>query len=175
MLRALAHLRQRHPELGSLLRLLIVGDGPLYTMLTQMTEQLALQDIVWLAGDRDDVPSLLQVMDIFVLPSLGEGISNTVLEAMASGLPVIATAVGGNLELVEEGFNGSLIAVGDYVALSDAMFALLSNSKERARQGTNARQRVCQHFDWGRTVEGYLGVYDELLVRSACTPLGKTG
>ncbi len=175
LLRALAHVRQRHPELVSLLRLLIVGDGPLYTMLTQMIEQLALQDVVWLAGERDDVPSLLQVMDVFVLPSLGEGISNTVLEAMASGLPVIATAVGGNLELVEEGFNGALIAVGDYVALSDALFALLSNPGERARQGANARQRVCQHFDWGRTVEGYLGVYDELLGQSACTLLGKTG
>ena len=71
------------------------------------------------------MPSLLRAMDIFVLPSLGEGISNTVLEAMASGLPVVATAVGGNVELVEEGFNGSLVPVGDHLALSDAMAALL--------------------------------------------------
>ncbi len=117
LLRASAYLRSGHPELGDRLRLLIVGDGPLYPVLTQMIEHLALQDVVWLAGDRDDVPSLLQAMDVFVLPSLAEGLSNTVLEAMASGLPVIATAVGGNIELVEEGFNGSLVAVGDHAGV----------------------------------------------------------
>jgi sugar transferase (PEP-CTERM/EpsH1 system associated) len=175
LLRALAHLRKGHPELGSLLRLLIVGDGPLYPVLSQMIEQLGLQDVVWLAGDRDDVPSLLQAMDIFVLSSLGEGISNTVLEAMASGLPVIATAVGGNVELVEPGVNGSLVAAGDHEALSDAMVSLLKNGSERDRQGANARQRVCQHFDWGVTVDAYLGVYDELLGRTAVTPLKITG
>ena len=120
LLRALAHLRDGHPELRDKLRLLVVGDGPLFPVLLQMIDQLALQDVVWLAGDRDDVPELLQAMDIFVLPSLGEGISNTVLEAMASGLPVIATAVGGNVELVEEGFNGALVPVGDHQALSNA-------------------------------------------------------
>jgi len=175
LLRAVAHLRAGHLELGKRLRLLIVGDGPLYPVLMQMIEQLALQDVVWLTGDRDDVPSLLQAMDIFVLPSLGEGISNTVLEAMASGLPVIATAVGGNIELVEQGFNGSLFAAGDHEALSDAMVSLLKNDRERAMQGTNARQRACQRFDWGRTVDAYLGVYDELLGRSAATPLESTG
>jgi sugar transferase (PEP-CTERM/EpsH1 system associated) len=175
LLRAVAHVRQSHPELGSLLRLLIVGDGPLHAMLTQMIEDLALRDAVWLAGDRDDVPALLQLMDVFVLPSLGEGISNTVLEAMACGLPVIASAVGGNLELVEEGVNGSLFPVGDSRSLAAAMVALLSNTAERARQGANARQHVCQRYDWSRTVEAYLDVYDELLGRSAVTPLEKTG
>ncbi len=175
LLRAVAHLRAGHPELGERLRLLIVGDGPLYPLLIQMIEQFALQEFVWLAGDRDDVPELLQAMDIFVLPSLGEGISNTVLEAMASGLPVVATAVGGNIELVEEGFNGSLVPVGDHEALSKALAALLNNDRERARQGSNARHRVCQHFDWGRTVDAYLRLYDELLGRSAVTPLESTG
>ncbi len=175
LLRAVAHLREDHPQLRDRLRLLIVGDGPLHPVLMKIIEQLALQDIVWLAGDRGDVPELLRVMDVFVLPSLGEGISNTVLEAMASGLPVIATAVGGNIELVEEGFNGSLVPVGDHQALSNAMAALLKNDGERARQGSNARQRVCQHFDWGRTVDAYLRVYDGLLGRSAVTPLKSTG
>jgi sugar transferase (PEP-CTERM/EpsH1 system associated) len=175
LLQALAHLREGHPELSDRLRLLIVGDGPLYPVLTQMVEQLALQDVVWLAGDRDDVSSLLQAMDIFVLPSLGEGISNTVLEAMASGLPVIATAVGGNIELVEEGVNGSLVPVGDHQALSNAMASLLKNDAERSRQGANGRQRVCQRFDWSRTVDGYLRVYDELVGRSDATPLKTTG
>ncbi len=77
-------------------------------------------------------------MDVFVLPSLAEGISNTVLEAMASGLPVVATAVGGNTELVEEGFNGSLVPVGDCQALAQALVALLENASEPARAGGNA-------------------------------------
>ena len=148
-------------------RLLIVGDGPLRPLLTQLIEQLALQDIAWLAGDRQDVPRLLQAMDVFVLPSLGEGISNTVLEAMASGLPVIATAVGGNVELVEDGCNGSLVPPGDQLALSNALAALLHDDSERARRGANARQRVCERFDWDRTVAAYLRVYDELTGRAA--------
>ena len=156
-------------------RLLIVGDGPLRKQLHLLAEQLALGDMVWMAGDRDDVPALLQLMDVFVLPSLGEGISNTILEAMASGLPVVATAVGGNLELVEEGFNGSLFPAGDVQGLSSALVALLQNDGERVRQGLNARERVSSHFEWDRTVSAYLGVYDELLGRSAKNSLGSAG
>ena len=167
LLRAFAQLRESDPVLGDRLRLVIVGDGPLYSPLKQLIEQLALQDVAWLAGDRQDVPGLLQAMDVFVLPSLGEGISNTVLEAMASGLPVVATAVGGNVELVEEGCNGSLVPVGDSLALATALATLFRNDGERIRQGDNARQRVCQYFDWDRTVAAYLQVYDELLGRTA--------
>lgn len=166
LLRAVATLRRDHPGLGNRLRLLVVGDGPLYPALSRMVDELALQDVAWLAGDRNDVALLLHVMDIFVLPSLGEGISNTVLEAMASGLPVIATAVGGNVELVEEGFNGRLIPSGNCQALAGAMAYLITESEERARLGANARARVCQRFNWSRTVNDYLSVYDELLGRS---------
>ncbi len=175
LLRAVARLRESDPGLAGRLRLLIVGDGPLYPLLTQLIAELGLQDIVWLTGDRQDVPSLLQVMDIFVLPSLGEGVSNTVLEAMASGLPVIATAVGGNVELVEDGCNGSLIPTGDSLALANALMTLLQDDEERIRRGNNARQRVCQRFDWDKTVAAYLHVYDELLNRSAGTAKERTG
>jgi sugar transferase (PEP-CTERM/EpsH1 system associated) len=167
LLLAVAHMRESDPALRDRVRLLIVGDGPLRPLLTQLIEQLALQDIAWLAGDRQDVPRLLQAMDVFVLPSLGEGISNTVLEAMASGLPVIATAVGGNVELVQDGYNGSLVPAGDHLALSKALAALLHDDSERVRRGANARQRVCERFDWDRTVASYLCVYDELTGRSA--------
>lgn len=175
LLRAVAQLRTEHPALAKRLRLLIVGDGPLHPILARKIEEFSLQDVVWLAGDRKDVASLLGAMDFFVLPSLGEGISNTVLEAMASGLPVIATAVGGNLELVEEGVNGQLFPVGDAQALAGAMLALMKNDGERVRQGTNARSRVCQQFDWSRTVNAYLLVYDELLRRAAATSVKTTG
>ncbi|MCB1705687.1 MAG: TIGR03088 family PEP-CTERM/XrtA system glycosyltransferase [Halioglobus sp.] len=175
LLRAVATLRESDPGLAARLRLIIVGDGPLYPQLEQLVEQLALQDCVWMPGDRKDVPDLLQVMDVFVLPSLGEGISNTVLEAMASGLPVIATAVGGNVELVEEGCNGSLVPAGDHRALANALAALLTDDGQRIRQGHTARERVCQRFDWDRTVSAYLQVYDELLGRSTVTAKESTG
>jgi sugar transferase (PEP-CTERM/EpsH1 system associated) len=165
LLRSVAHLLDVDPALRARLRLLIVGDGPLRSVLAQLIEQLALQDVVWMAGDRQDVPRLLQAMDVFVLPSLGEGISNTVLEAMASGLPVIATAVGGNVELVEDGYNGSLVPAGDHLALSNALAVLLHDETERARRGANARQRVSERFDWDRTVSEYLCVYDDLTRR----------
>jgi sugar transferase (PEP-CTERM/EpsH1 system associated) len=175
LLKALAHLRESDPGLIDRVRLLIVGDGPLFAQLTQLIEQLALQDFVWMPGDSKDVPALLQAMDVFVLPSLGEGISNTVLEAMASGLPTIATAVGGNVELVEQGFNGSLVPAGDCLVLASALAALLHNDGERNRQGANARQRVCERFDWDRTVDSYLHVYDELLGRYVAPARESTG
>ncbi|MEZ5501977.1 MAG: TIGR03088 family PEP-CTERM/XrtA system glycosyltransferase [Halioglobus sp.] len=171
LLRAVAHLRECYPILGSRIRLLIVGEGPLHAALEELVQSLSLQDVVWLAGDRQDVPQLLQTMDVFVLPSLGEGISNTVLEALASGLPVIATAVGGNIELVEEGFNGSLFPVADHLALADVLHSMLQKDAERSRLGANARQRVCQQFDWDRTVNDYLSLYDELLGRSTIKTL----
>jgi sugar transferase (PEP-CTERM/EpsH1 system associated) len=175
LLHAVAKLRSDQPAVADRLRLVVVGDGPLYPTLARLVEELKLQDVTWLAGDRKDVASLLQTMDIFVLPSLGEGISNTVLEAMASGLPVIATSVGGNVELVEEGFNGRLIPSGNIQALADAMAKLITDSTERARQGANARLRVCQRFDWNRTVNDYLSVYDELLGRSTGTSVENGG
>jgi len=163
LLRALAELRSTRPALCQRVRVMIVGGGQLQQSLTELIDELNLGDLTWLTGDRDDVPALLSAMDIFVLPSLAEGISNTVLEAMASGLPVIATAVGGNLELVEQGYNGSLVPVGSPPALAAAMAELLENAAQRASQGAHARTRVSERFDWERTVAGYLRVYDELL------------
>lgn len=163
LLQALACLRESHPALFAKLRLLIVGDGPLRSNLSEKISELKLGEMASLMGDRDDVPALLRNMDVFVLPSLAEGISNTVLEAMACGLPVVATEVGGNRELVTEGFNGFLVPPNDPAALARALSSILSNESERLTLGENARQWVGQNFDWKRTVESYLGVYDELL------------
>ncbi|HET7159003.1 MAG TPA: TIGR03088 family PEP-CTERM/XrtA system glycosyltransferase, partial [Burkholderiales bacterium] len=91
------------PEAAHRLRLVMVGDGPLREEVAAMLEHANVAKLTWLAGARDDVPALMRGLDLFVLPSLGEGVSNTILEAMASGLPVVATAVGGNCELVQEG------------------------------------------------------------------------
>lgn len=163
LLRAVAEVRGNAPDLYHRIRVMIVGGGPLRQSLVELGDELGLTDITWLPGDRDDVPDLLAAMNVFVLPSLAEGVSNTVLEAMATGLPVIATAVGGNLELVEEGFSGSLVPVGDHKALAKKLSALLESEQFRNRQGANARRRVCERFDWKRTVAAYLREYDQLL------------
>ena len=134
--------------------------------LESTAESLGLSDMLWMAGDRDDVPALLQAMDVFVLPSLGEGISNTLLEAMAAGLPVLATDVGGNPELVTDGENGRLFPVADEAAFSAVLQELLDDSTLRETMGHNGMRRVRERFDWNRTVEKYLRGYDELLNRT---------
>jgi glycosyltransferase involved in cell wall biosynthesis len=142
---------------------IIVGDGPMAASIRQAVVDLGLGRHVWLAGDRHDIPGLLQSMDVFVLPSLGEGISNTVLEAMASELPVIATRIGGNPELVQDGFNGRLVPVGDDAALAGAMSELINDADQRVTMGANGADLVRTRFDWQRSVAEYVSVYDELV------------
>lgn len=160
LLRAFALLREQRPDLALQMRTILVGDGPLRAPLSALVEELGLADVVWLAGDREDVPELLGLFDVFVLPSLAEGISNTVLEAMASGLPVVATESGGNTELVEAGFNGALFPVGDERALAGELLMILENPKLGEAMGENARRRITERFDWDKTVAEYLNVYD---------------
>ena len=152
-----------NPKLADRVRLVLVGDGPCRSMLENYIVEQDLFDLVWILGDREDVPELMRLMDIFVLPSLAEGISNTVLEAMATGLPVIATDVGGNPELVADGENGRLVPVGDKQRLAEVMGELVDNPEVRIQMGDKALERVKSTFNWQRTVSEYLGIYDELL------------
>jgi sugar transferase (PEP-CTERM/EpsH1 system associated) len=163
LLEAMNILMKTRPEWRCKLRLVLVGDGPCRKPLEQRVVELGLDDLVWMTGDREDIPQLLQAMDIFVLPSLAEGISNTLLEAMATGLPVVATRVGGNPELIEHGENGFLVPVSDPRALADTLQGLIESRELRIRMGDNGLQKIRQGFDWDSTVEAYLGVYDELL------------
>jgi sugar transferase (PEP-CTERM/EpsH1 system associated) len=158
---------QKRPELKACLRLVLVGDGPLYSSLKDYVTEVGLSDLVWMTGERDDVAELMQLMDVFVLPSLAEGISNTVLEAMATGLPVIATNVGGNPELISEGENGRLVKVGDEQGLAEAIGELVDDPELRADMGKKGIDQVQSIFNWQRAVSEYLGVYDELLGISA--------
>lgn len=163
LLHAFAQLVTQHPGLRARLRLAIVGDGPLRAELDALAVRLGIADLIWMAGDREDVAALLREMDVFVLPSLAEGISNTVLEAMATGLPVVATRTGGNPELVDDGVNGLLVPVGDAATLADALYRLVSDDDLRQAMGASSRQRIDSQFDWSRTVDRYLSVYDSLL------------
>ncbi len=108
--RAFVQALQAAPEARQRLRLVMIGDGPLRNEAQALLEQAGCADLAWLPGERNDVPEILRGLDCFVLPSLAEGISNTILEAMACGLPVIATDVGGNAELIAAGVTGTLVA-----------------------------------------------------------------
>ncbi len=160
LLQAFARLRVRHDNAY----LVIVGNGPLREQIEGHVEAAGLTDSVWMAGARDDIPALLRGMDIFVLPSLNEGISNTILEAMATGLPVIATRAGGNPELVVAGETGSLFAPGDVAGLTAHLEAYAGNADLRRRHGAAARRRVESTFSPQAMVDGYLSLYDGLSV-----------
>lgn len=171
ILRALARLFDRAPGLRERLRLVLVGDGPLTDELQQRVVDLGLERQVLLAGEREDIPDLLRAMDVFLQPSLGEGVSNTVLEAMATALPVIATRVGGNPELVKEGVTGFLVPVDDDAALADTIARAVA-SPSLADMGQRGRERVLHEFVWERTVDAYLSLYDEVLAQTGARGAG---
>lgn len=162
LLYAMAELLARRPEWRRRLRLALVGDGPLLAELRQLAHSLGIADLVWFAGARNDVFDLLQAMDLFVLPSLNEGISNTLLEAMATGLPVLATAVGGNVELVKAGVVGDTFIPGDVRRLAELIENYVADPARSAAHGAAARRRVLQQFSLQAMVAAYQQVYQEL-------------
>lgn len=160
---AFAQLQRSHGDLGVNWRLMVVGDGPLRVQLEQQVRDLGLVTQVWFAGDRTDIAPLLRNMDVFVLPSLAEGISNTLLEAMSTGLPVVATCVGGTPEIVEDGIQGYLIPSQQPDRLASAIVDLVTDQESRETMGHNARAKIEQYFSWDSTVKRYAFVYDQLL------------
>lgn len=156
----------RREAAGGKLRLVLVGEGSLREPLEALLAESGLGHQVWLAGARDDVPELMAAMDLFVLPSLAEGISNTILEAMACGLPVIATRVGGNAELVEEGRTGCLVEREDPVAMAAALAGYVHDSQKRLEHGAAARRRIEDQFSLDGMVARYTNLYDELSNRT---------
>lgn len=161
--RAFIHLVAILPQEKSRLRLVMVGDGSLRAECEALLTQAGLRHLAWLPGARDDVAALMRGMDIFVLPSLAEGISNTILEAMASGLPIIATAVGGNPELVEDGVTGRLVPAANPIALAEAIKPYVIDG-ELARHHGHANRRTAQaRFSMEAMVNSYMQVYDRVL------------
>ena len=154
------------PLLRARLRLVMVGEGPLRREAQHILEQAGVGDLAWLPGERDDVPDILRGLDCFALPSLAEGVSNTILEAMASGLPVIATRVGGNPELVCDGESGQLVPAGDADALAAALIAYAGNPQRAIAAGQAGRAAVERRFSVQAMVGAYRGLYDELLFGS---------
>jgi len=144
------------------LRLIIVGDGPLRNDLSAEIERLGLDGRVWLTGARNDVPALMRCMDVFVLPSLNEGISNTLLEAMAMGLPAVAARVGGNPELIVNGVTGTIYDGSDSAGLAGALLPLLQGPSLREQLGAAAAHRAREHFALQSMVDRYQALYDAL-------------
>ena len=163
LLSAFAKLLHAVPHLRSYAILAIVGDGPLLSELRSYASSLGIADYVWFAGMRVDVQEILCLFDVFVLPSLNEGISNTILEAMACGLPVIATDVGGNSELVKEGKTGSLVPAGDSEAIMRVLARYAEQPEQRRELGLAARAQVERQFSLDVMVARYSIVYRRLL------------
>lgn len=163
LVRAMAIVFKRKPELTANLRLIIIGDGPLFSELEKLVKQEQLQAYIWLAGARNDVADLFNEMDLFVLPSLGEGISNTILEAMASGLPIIATNVGGNPELVLEGKTGMLVSPKTPDELADKIIDFHEQPDLFHEYGKAAKKRIEKEFSLDAMVARYISVYDDMI------------
>ncbi len=145
------------------LRLAIVGAGSQREAVAAILAEAGVLDLAWLPGERADIPDVLRGLDGFVLPSLMEGISNTILEAQACALPVAATAVGGNLELVAEGLTGRLVPAADPAALAEVMLEWLADPEAARAMGRRARAAVEAGFGLDRMVADYDKVYRSLL------------
>lgn len=159
LIRAFGILVRSGEEAARFARLIIVGGGPLLAELQALARSEQLDGHVWLAGERSDVPQFMQGMNAFVLPSLAEGISNTLLEAMASGLPIIATNVGGNPELVVDKLTGLLVPAGDPSSLAAALGELFADPARAAEMGRAGCARVKAEFSLDSMMNAYLSLY----------------
>jgi glycosyltransferase involved in cell wall biosynthesis len=158
-LRAAKRLAERFPQL----RFILVGDGPLRGGLEALADQLGLRDRVVFLGDRRDVPAVLATLDISVLPSASESLSNVILESMAAGVPIVAANVGGNPELVQNGTTGLLFPSGDEEQFSRAMETLVTQPELRKQFGICARQRARAEYTIPKIRDRYQELYRELL------------
>ena len=160
--RSFVRLRQLEPSLCHT-RLAIVGGGPLLDPTREVIGAAGLSDSAWLPGERDDVPDVLRGLDVFVLSSLAEGISNTILEAMATGIPVIATNVGGNSELIEDGRTGVIVPSSDPDALAQQMIRMAKDPRAARMAGEAGRARAVACFSIEYMINQYRALYDTVL------------
>ncbi|WP_417377784.1 GT4 family glycosyltransferase PelF [Gimesia sp.] len=159
MLRAVQQVAQEIPEF----RLLIVGDGPERARLESLTAELNLKSQVEFLGERNDVPQLLSQAGFYVSSSLTEGISLTLLEAMSVGLPIVATNVGGNPEIVQQPATGLLVPSANPALLASAMIQMCENQDQWAETGQRARARVEQYFNIRTMIKDYENLYLDIL------------
>jgi glycosyltransferase involved in cell wall biosynthesis len=155
LLAAAAHLRSRHPHL----HFVIAGDGPRAAELRTLAATLGVETQVTFLGHREDVPALLAAADVFVLPSRSEAFPNGAVEAMAAGVPVIASRVGGLVDLVDDGRTGLLVTPDDPAALAAALESLVLSPARAAALGASAREEVSRRYSFDRMVRGFEDLY----------------
>ncbi|MFD2167338.1 TIGR03088 family PEP-CTERM/XrtA system glycosyltransferase [Thalassotalea euphylliae] len=163
LLEAFIALKQEAKADDAQAKLLIVGDGVLMADMKQRAAASGFEQDICFTGLRTDIPELMANMDVFVLPSLAEGISNTILEAMASGLPVVATKVGGNPDLIMPKHQDShLVAVNNVEALQTAMEQYTKNRENLSQDSVKAREHCVKHFSIQSMVGKYHDLYETL-------------
>jgi sugar transferase (PEP-CTERM/EpsH1 system associated) len=163
LVRAFLQALALQPDFAAQARLVLVGDGPLRAQAQAELDAAGASHLAWLPGERADVADVMRGLNVFVLPSKAEGISNTILEAMASGLPVLATAVGGNGELVVEGRTGQLVPASDAATMAAGLLALWQQPQRALQLGQAGRVAVEARFSLQAMVAAYQGLYDRQL------------
>jgi glycosyltransferase involved in cell wall biosynthesis len=162
MLRAFAKVRDRHPDTV----LLLVGRGSLQEETEAQARALGLDTAVRFVGVRDDVPEIMSIADAYVMSSAWEGMPMVLLEGAAAGLPIVATSVGGNREVVSEGESGFLVPPRSHDDLAAAMLRLMAlPDAQRRAMGERGREQVRARYGLSRVVERWEGVYREALAR----------
>jgi sugar transferase (PEP-CTERM/EpsH1 system associated) len=162
LVEAFIRLRALLPEQAANLRLSIIGDGPLLPALREQVAAAGLNDVVWLPGARSDVAQLVAEFSVFALPSLAEGTPVSLLEAMACGLPVVASKVGGIPEVVTEQVEGSLVPPQDVEALAQALARYAQSPSLVSAHGRAGRMRIVQQYSMAAMVNAYTGLYQRL-------------
>ena len=166
MCSAFNELRQRNERFRRRARLVIIGEGPDRLSLQQLVDTSDMSDVVWFAGDRRDIPLILRQLDVFCLPSKAEGLSNSILEAMATGLPVVATDVGGNSEQIDNGISGLLTPSEDINAMTNAFEKLFNSADLREQLGHAARAKALSCFSLQLMISHYQQLYTDLLAHA---------
>jgi glycosyltransferase involved in cell wall biosynthesis len=170
LLSALRRALELDPGVAARLRVVLVGGVPPRERIDAQVGELGVATQCWIAGERADIRALMQAFEVFALCSLNEGISNTILEAMASGLPVVATRVGGNVELVQPDVTGTLCDGGDVAGLAAALLAYARDPALLERHGRAARAIVEKRCPLAGMIERYAGLYWNLLVSARARP-----
>lgn len=158
-------------EKGANIEILIIGDGELKDFLVSKTKELKVEDIVKFLGFRNDIPHLLKAIDLFVLSSYLEGLCTSLLDAMASKLPIVATKTGGIPEAVEDAITGILVPPKDPSALASTIYHLYNNRDLLIEMGEKGYQRVKRLFSVEIMVEKTLSLYNKLLKENGLEPL----
>ncbi len=156
---AAADVLRSTPDVGFVL----FGDGPLRESLQRQIRSLGLESCFILGGFRHDLDTLLPCCDLFTLPSHTEGLPNVVLEALAAGVPTVATSVGGTPEVLEDGINGYLVPAGDPISLASRLSQLLANASLRNQMAVAGRERVRQSFSFKAQADAYLRLFSDML------------